>query len=156
MCRRSTNAYAHLLDFQYNFFGKIFSIAKKQPSLVNFNLPHCGKYLFSQCSTALVDVRFCRHISNSPRDKHNMMHHPCLLEKVVFLASKALLSPIGTWKKTFSSTLNFMISQMVRNECVRFGRHIDRQINYKILRLKVPNNFALSTLLLIGAVLRQF
>jgi hypothetical protein len=31
------------------------------------------------------------------------------------------------------STLNLMILQMVRNECVRFGGHIDVQVNYKIL-----------------------
>jgi hypothetical protein len=29
------------------------------------------------------------------------MHHPYLLEKVVFLASKTLLSPIGIGRKTF-------------------------------------------------------
>jgi hypothetical protein len=69
-----------------------------------------------------------------------MMNHPCLLEKVVFLGTETLLPPIGTWKKTLSSTLNFMILQMVRNECVEFDRHVDRQINYKILWLKVPNN----------------
>jgi hypothetical protein len=38
------------------------------------------------------------------------------------------------------TTLNFVILQMVRNECVKFGRHVDRQVNYKILHLKVPNN----------------
>ena len=42
-------------------------------------------------------------------------------------------------KNTFSSTLKFTILQMVRNECVKFGRHVDRQINYKILQLKVSN-----------------
>jgi hypothetical protein len=31
-----------------------------------------------------------------------------------------------------------MISQMVRNESVIFGRHIDIEVNYKILRLEVP------------------
>jgi hypothetical protein len=36
-------------------------------------------------------------------------------------------------KKTFFSTLNGMISQMVRNESVRFGRHIDIEVSYKIL-----------------------
>jgi hypothetical protein len=51
------------------------------------------------------------------------------------LASKTLLSPIGTGKKTFSSTLNFMTSQMVKNDCVKFGRHVNRQVNYKILWL---------------------
>jgi hypothetical protein len=28
--------------------------------------------------------------------------------------------------------------QMVRNESVRFGRHIDIEVSYKILRLEVP------------------
>jgi hypothetical protein len=89
---------------------------------------------FSRCSTPLVGMGFCRHIPSSPRDKNKMMHHPCLLDKVVFLASKTLLFAIGTRKETFSSTLNFMISEMVRNECVKFGKHIDRQVNYKILQ----------------------
>jgi hypothetical protein len=40
-------------------------------------------------------------------------------------------------KKTFLSTLNAMILQTVRNECVRFGGHIDIEVRYKILRLDV-------------------
>ena len=74
-----------------------------------------------------------------------MMYHPCLLEKVVFFVSKILLSSIGIGKKrkkkkTFLSTLNFMISQMVSNESVKFGRYVEKQVNYKILQLKVSNN----------------
>jgi hypothetical protein len=46
MCRRGTNAYAHCLDFQYNNFEDVFSIVKKWPLLVNFSIPHCGKYIF--------------------------------------------------------------------------------------------------------------
>jgi hypothetical protein len=49
------------------------------------------------------------------------------------LDPKRLLSPRTRAKKTFSSTLNVMISQMVRNESVRFGRHIDIEVSYKIL-----------------------
>jgi hypothetical protein len=60
-----------------------------------------------------------------------------LLEKVVFLDPKRLMSPFGMGKRNFSSTLNVMILQMVRNETVRFGRHIDIEISYKILRLKI-------------------
>jgi hypothetical protein len=41
-------------------------------------------------------------------------------------------------KKTLSSTLNVMISQMVRNMGVRFGWHIDIEVSYKILQLGVP------------------
>jgi hypothetical protein len=31
-----------------------------------------------------------------------------------------------------------MISQMVRNESVRLGRHIDIEVSYKILQLEIP------------------
>jgi hypothetical protein len=31
-----------------------------------------------------------------------------------------------------------MISQMVRNESVRFGTHMDIEVSYKILQLEVP------------------
>jgi hypothetical protein len=34
--------------------------------------------------------------------------------------------------------LNVMISQMVRNKSVRFGRHIDIEVSYKILQLEIP------------------
>jgi hypothetical protein len=54
------------------------------------------------------------------------------------LDPKRLLSPFGRGKKTFSSTLNVMISQMVRNESVLFGRHIYIEVSYKILQLEVP------------------
>jgi hypothetical protein len=35
--------------------------------------------------------------------------------------------------------VNVMTSQMIRNECQRFGVHIDNiQISYKILQLEIP------------------
>jgi hypothetical protein len=34
-------------------------------------------------------------------------------------------------------TLNVMISQTVKNECVRFGGHVDIEVSYKILQLEV-------------------
>jgi hypothetical protein len=37
----------------------------------------------------------------------------------------------------FWSTLNVMILQTVRNECVRFGGHVDIEVSYKILWLDV-------------------
>jgi hypothetical protein len=77
-------------------------------------------------------MRFCGHVPNSLRNKNPKRHIPYLLEKVIFLDPKRLL------KITFSSTLNVMISQMVRNESVRFGRHIDIEVSYKILQLEIP------------------
>jgi hypothetical protein len=46
MCRGGTNPYIHCLDFQYNNFGDVISIIKNQPLLVNFSIPHCGKFFF--------------------------------------------------------------------------------------------------------------
>jgi hypothetical protein len=78
-------------------------------------------------------MRFCGHVPNSPRNKNPKRLIPYLLEKVVFMDPKRLLSPFRRGEKNFFSTLNVMISQMVRNESVRFGRHIDREVSYKIL-----------------------
>jgi hypothetical protein len=57
---------------------------------------------------------------------------------MVFLAFKTLLSPSGAdGKKNFLLTLNVMILQTVRNECVRFGGHVDIEVSYKIIWLNV-------------------
>ena len=86
-----------------------------------------------------VGMRFWGHVPNSPRNKNPKRHISYLLEKVVFLDPKRLLSPFGRGKKTFSSTLNVMVLQMVRNESVRFRRHIvDIEVSYKILWLELP------------------
>jgi hypothetical protein len=78
-------------------------------------------------------MRFCGHVPNSPRNKNLKRLILNILEKVVFLDPKKLLSPLVGAKKTFSSTLNVRILQMVRNESVRFGRHIDIEVSYKVL-----------------------
>jgi hypothetical protein len=38
-------------------------------------------------------------------------------------------------EKTFLSTLNIIILQTARNECARFGGHVDIEVSYKILQL---------------------
>jgi hypothetical protein len=78
-------------------------------------------------------MRFCGHVPNSPRNKNLKRLIPNILEKVVFWIPKDCCPPLAGTKKTFSSTLNVMISQMVRNKSVRFGRHIDIEVSYKIL-----------------------
>jgi hypothetical protein len=121
------------------FWGCPF-YCQKMAFVGNFSIPHCGKYIFFQCSIALLGTRLYRHVPNSPKDKNKMMHHPCLLEKIAFWPPKLCCSPLVHGKKTFSSTLKFMVLQMVRNESVKFGRHVDKQVKHKILWLKVPNN----------------
>jgi hypothetical protein len=80
-------------------------------------------------------MRFCGHIPNSHRNKN--------LESINgFLAPKTWLYPSITGKKKpFFPTLNVMILQMVRNECIRFGGHVEVQVSYKILVLNIPKKF---------------
>jgi hypothetical protein len=44
-------------------------------------------------------MKFCEYVPNSLRNKNLKRIIPNLLEEVVFLASKILMSPWGTWKK---------------------------------------------------------
>jgi hypothetical protein len=81
-------------------------------------------------------MRFWGHVPNSLKNKDMEGHIPYLLSKMVYWANSAV--PLGHMgKKGFLSTLNVMILQTVRNECVRFGGHIDIEVSYKILWLDV-------------------
>jgi hypothetical protein len=83
-------------------------------------------------------MRFCKHVPTSPRNKNPKRLISYLLEKVVFLDPKKTIIPLlAKAKKYFSSTLNVMITQMVKNKIVRFNKYIDRNIKYKILWLVV-------------------
>jgi hypothetical protein len=84
-------------------------------------------------------MKFCRHVSNSPRDKNKILLNPYLIEKVFFWAFKTLLSSFGTREKSFLSTLNVMISQTIKSECVRFGGHVHIEVSYRILQLEILN-----------------
>jgi hypothetical protein len=57
--------------------------------------------------------------------------------KWFFWPSKLCCSPLGAEEKNFFVNLNVMILQMVRNECVRFGGHVDIEVRCKILQLNV-------------------
>jgi hypothetical protein len=72
------------------------------------------KKQFLQCSTPSVSMRFCGYIPSSLRNKNKMMHHLCILEKLVFLASKTLLSPIGIGKKNFF--INFKLHDLTNGK----------------------------------------
>jgi hypothetical protein len=57
--------------------------------------------------------------------------------KWVFWPPKHCCPSQAQWKKTFCLTLNVMILQKVRNECIRFGGHVDIEVSYKILQLEL-------------------
>jgi hypothetical protein len=100
-CRGGTRACFHRSDFQYkNFLYTIF-IVKKRPLYLNFSIPPCGNWWFSQGSTPCVGMRFYGHVPNSPRNKNPKRHISYLLERVVFLETKTLLSSFGRGKKNF-------------------------------------------------------
>jgi hypothetical protein len=69
--------------------------------LMNFHTPPSIKCTFSQRSTPPVHMIFLVHVPNSPRNKNMKSGNPYLLQNVVFLASKTLLYPLGTYKKNF-------------------------------------------------------
>jgi hypothetical protein len=64
------------------------------------------------------------HVPNSLRNKSMERHIPYLLQKMDLWASKTLLYPSVIGEFYFFSTLNVIILQIVRNECVRFGGHV--------------------------------
>ena len=66
---------------------------------VKFSIPLVENNFF-QYSTPPMGMRFCRHVPNSKMNKIVKSHNSCLLPKMVFLASKTLLSPSITWGKT--------------------------------------------------------
>jgi hypothetical protein len=101
ICRRGTKAYAYHLDFHYKNFSYAFFIVKKRPLYVNFSISLCAKWCFSQGSICLVGMRFCRHVPNSPRNKNLKSLNPCLLLKMVFLASNTVLYPSRIGENNF-------------------------------------------------------
>jgi hypothetical protein len=115
-----------LFGFSIQEFFICFFYCQKMALYVNFSITRCGNWWFSQDSTPPMGMRFCGHVPNSPRNKNPKRLIPYLLEKVVFLDPKRLLSPLDRVKKNFF--FNF----------VRFGRDIDIEVSYKILWLKIP------------------
>jgi hypothetical protein len=89
-------------------------------------------------------MRFCEHVPNSLRNKNPKRHIPYLLEKVVFLDSKRLLSPFCRGEKNFFFNFDVMISQMVRNESVRFGRHKVEEPIPGALRFRTTKEYELN------------
>jgi hypothetical protein len=86
---------------------------------------------------------------------------PNVLEKVLFFfgLQNNAISLGHKDKELFLQLLNVKISQMVINEYLRFGVHIDIQVSYKILWLDISKrhlHFAPTTWLSNRIVLGQF
>jgi hypothetical protein len=92
--------------------------------------------IFSRFHTSW-GMKICKHVPNSLKNKNLKRLISNLLEKWILWPPKHC-SSLGHRGKKNSSTLNVMILQMVRNECLRFGVHVDIQVSYKILWLEIP------------------
>ena len=102
-CGKIIKACSYRSDFEYNNFLYALFNVKNQPLYLNFSIPLCEKYFFSQGSICPMKVKFCTHILDSPRNKNLKRLHSNLLEKMVFQAPKTLLSYFTTREKNFSS-----------------------------------------------------
>ena len=137
----------------------VYIFVKKCPLYVNFSIPTCGKWFFSQYFTPLVHIRFWRHVPYLETRIWRCLIFHTYFNKWFFWPSKLCCPLKEQRKKTFLASLNVMILQTLRNECVRFGVYVNIEVSYKILWLEVQKKnpkFAQSTLFWIGANLRQF
>ena len=81
-----------------------------------------------------MDMRFCKHVTNLHKNKNLERLILNLLLKVGFGSQKTNTRA----KYTFSSKLDIVIFELVKHENVRFARHLDIKVSYKILQLEVP------------------
>jgi hypothetical protein len=88
--------------FNPKFFHMLFLLSKNGLCMWILAYLPCGNWWFSQGSTPCVGMRFYGHIPNSPRYRNPKRHISYLLEKVVFLNPKRLLSPLDKGDKYFS------------------------------------------------------
>ena len=96
MYRAGTRACFHRLDFQSKNFSYAICIVKNRPLYVNFSIPPCGNWWFSQGSTPLVGMRFCGHVPNSPRNKNLNLKHTHLGGTSKFTQKSGFFGPQKT------------------------------------------------------------
>jgi hypothetical protein len=80
------------LDIQYKNSSYAFSIVKKIAVICEFQHIPLYKMMLSSRFHTSHGMRFCRHVPNSSRNKN---------VKRLYLASKTLLSSLGTGKMNF-------------------------------------------------------
>jgi hypothetical protein len=79
--------------FNKTNFCMPFSLSKNGLCMWISAYPLVENNFFSQCSTPLVGIRFCRHKSNPPRDKNKMLHNHAYLKKL-FLGLQNFTVPL--------------------------------------------------------------
>jgi hypothetical protein len=138
MFSESTRVCIHCLDFQYNIFLYVFFIVKKQPLYMNFNIPPCGRWFFSQCSTPLVDMRFWGHVPTHLETRIWRGSFHIYFKKWFFLGLQNSVVLVGRREKHFF--VNFERCDLANGEewVCKIWRTRRHRISYEILRLYVP------------------
>jgi hypothetical protein len=137
MCRGGRRACFHRLDFQSKNFSYAIFIVKKRPCMWISAYPYVENNFFGNLPHLWWIWDFAHMYLTQLQTRMWGLASHTDAKKWFFWPPKHCCPSRAQWKKTFSSTLNVMISQMVRNECVRFGRQVDIQVSYKILRLEI-------------------
>jgi hypothetical protein len=123
--------------FSIQEFFICYFYCQKRPLYVKFSLPPWGKWIFLNVPRLLwvwdFEDMYLTHLETRIWRGTFRIY----FKKWFFWPSKLCCPLWAQGKKTFLSTLNVMILQMVRNECVRFGEHVDIEVRYKILQLDV-------------------
>jgi hypothetical protein len=163
MCRGGTRACFHHSDFQSkNFSYAIFIVkllSKNGLCMWISAYPFAENKIFWQPSTTLVNMRFCTHVPNSNKNKNMKSGNPYLCLKMVFLASKTLLSLSGAMEINF--LFDFERYDLANNKewvCKIWWtcRHRSYLWDLTVRSTKRVSNFGHFTLFSIGADLRQF
>jgi hypothetical protein len=85
--------------FSIQEFFICYFYCQNRPLYVNFLHTPLWKFFFWQPSTPLVNMRFCTHVPNSTMNKNLRSGKPYQCRKMVFWASKTLLSLSGIVEK---------------------------------------------------------
>jgi hypothetical protein len=73
-----------LFEFSIQDYFICYFYCQKTAFAFEFQHTPLWKIVFSQCTTPLMDVRFCRHAPNSTRNKIVNSNNPYRLQKMGF------------------------------------------------------------------------
>jgi hypothetical protein len=85
-----------LFGFSIQEFFICYLYCQKTTLYMNFSIPFCGNWWFSQGSILCEGMRFFEHVLNSPRNKNPKRNISYLLEMVVFC--KDVITDVFGWK----------------------------------------------------------
>jgi hypothetical protein len=131
--RGGIKAYFLCLDFQSKNFHMLFSLLKNGLCMWISAYPLVEIDDFLKVPHLVWAWDFVDMYLTNPKTRIWSPSIDTYSKKWFFWAPKLCRTPWALGKQLFFSTLNLTILQTVWNECVRFGRHVNIQVSYKIL-----------------------